>query len=66
MPFKNSYFIIIVYILALISLFANELFDRFFSKNVLYVFKIIGIITFLLILLEIIQTRFFKKGETES
>jgi positive regulator of sigma E activity len=65
MPLKNSYFIIVVYILALISLFINEIFDSYFSKNVVCAFKIIGTITFLLILVEIIQRRFYKKGDTE-
>lgn len=65
MLFKNSYLIIVVYILALISLFVVEIFDSYFSKNALRVFKIIGTITFLLILIEIIQRRFFNKGETK-
>lgn len=65
MQFKNSYFIIVVYILALISLFVIELFDSYFSKNALRVFKIIGTVIFLLILVEIIQRRFFNKEETK-
>lgn len=65
MPFKNFYFIIVVYILALISLFVIEVFDSYFSKNVIRVFKIIGTITFLLIFVEIIQRRFFKKRISE-
>lgn len=65
MQFKNSYFIIIVYILALISLFVVKLFDSYFSKNALREFKIIGTITFLLILVEIIQRRFFNKRISE-
>jgi hypothetical protein len=61
MHFKNSNFIIIIYILGLISLFVIEFFDCYFSKYVLLVFKTIGIITFLLIIFEAIQTRFFNK-----
>jgi hypothetical protein len=61
MPLKNLNYFIVVYILALISLFAVELYDSCFSKNILRAFKIIRTITFLLILVEIIQSRIFKK-----
>jgi hypothetical protein len=59
--FKNSIFNISIYIVALISLILIEFFEDYFSKNILFVIKIIGTLTFLFIILESIITRFFKK-----
>jgi hypothetical protein len=59
--FKNSIFNISIYIVALITLILIEFFEDYFSKNILFVIKIIGTLTFLFIILESIITRFFKK-----
>jgi hypothetical protein len=59
--FKNSIFNIFIYIIALISLILIEFFEDYFSKNILFVIKIIGSTTFLFIILENIVHKFFKK-----
>jgi hypothetical protein len=59
--FKNSIITISIYIVALISLILIEFFEDYFTKNILFVIKIIGTLTFLFIILESIITRFFKK-----
>lgn len=60
--FKTVYLIIILYIIGLISLILLEFFDIYFSKKILTLFKFFTSISFLLILSDIIKSRFFKKN----